>query len=240
MSSLYFECNSGISGDMSVAALIDLGADKNKLYKALNSMNLNKEFEYNISDVMVNSIKATDFDVKILSENTSHNHSHIHRNLEDINKIIDKIDASENAKKLAKKIFNIVADAESKVHNKKINEIHFHEIGAIDSIADIVSFAVLFDDISPDKVYFSRLTEGQGTIKCQHGDLSVPVPAVCEIASKYSIPIKMVTPTGIAIVASLYDSNVLPETIVLEKIGYGAGKRPYPNPVLRIMKIKEI
>ena len=249
---LYFECNSGISGDMSVGALLDLGADKDILEKALASMKLDNEFQYKITKQMVNAISTSDFDV-ILPEHKHHEHNHEHnhehhhehRNLNDVNAIIDKAEISENAKNLAKKIFKIVAEAESKVHNKDISEIHFHEIGAIDSIVDIVSFAVLYDNLRPEKVYFSTLTEGQGTVTCQHGELSVPVPAVCEIVSKYEIPIKitnnqgeMITPTGAAIVASLYTGESLPEEFVIKKVGYGRGKRPYKNPILRVMKIK--
>ena len=160
---LYFECKSGISGDMSVAALLDLGADREKLEKALNSMNLNDEFSYNISKVNINAIQASDFDV-VLKEHTHHEHEHNHvhhhhehRNLEDVNKIIDKAQITENAKNLAKKIFKIVAQAEAKVHGKDITEVHFHEVGAIDSIVDIVSFSVLFDDLNPEKYIFPHL-----------------------------------------------------------------------------------
>lgn len=265
MSSLYFECNSGISGDMSVAALLDLGASKENLEKALTSMGVNNEFKYVISKKAVNAIMATDFDVILLHHHEEHEHHHDsspkpstlereessckslhhheHRNLDDVNSIIDKADTSEKAKNLAKKIFKIVAESEAKVHGKDIKDVHFHEVGAIDSIVDIVSFAVLFDDLSPEKVYFSTLTDGQGFVECQHGKIPVPVPAVCEIASTYKLPLKisdnngeMVTPTGAAIVAALYTGEKLPEMII-EKIGYGAGKRPYANPILRVMSI---
>lgn len=248
---LYFECKSGISGDMSVGALLDLGANQAKLEKALSSMKLDNEFSYVISKKPVNAIMATDFDV-ILPEHHHHHeehshehHHHEHRNLDDVNTIIDKADITENAKKLAKRIFEIVAEAEAKVHGKDIKDVHFHEVGAIDSIVDIVSFAVLFDDLNPEKVYFSTLTDGQGFVTCQHGKIPVPVPAVCEIASKYKLPLRisnndgeMVTPTGCAIVASLYDDEKLPNEFVIEKVGYGSGKRPYENPILRVMSIK--
>lgn len=250
---LYFECKSGISGDMSVAALLDAGASREKLEKALNSMNLQNEFTYKISEVQINSIKATDFDV-ILPHHEHHeehhhdghhHHHHEHRNLDDVNAIIDRAEITDSAKNLAKKIFKIVAEAEAKVHGKDIKDVHFHEVGAIDSIADIVSFAVLFDDLNPEKVYFSTLTEGSGTVECQHGTLPVPVPAVCEIVSAYKLPVKitdndgeMVTPTGAAIAAALYTGEALPEKFVIEAVGYGAGKRKYQNPVLRVMKIK--
>lgn len=245
MSNLYFECNNGISGDMSVAALLDLGADRTKLEKTLSSMKLDNEFSYVISKKLINSIMATDFDVILPHHEHHHHHHHEHRNLDDVNKIIDKADTTKSAKNLAKKIFKIVAEAESIVHGKDIKDIHFHEVGAIDSIVDIVSFAVLFDDLNPEKVYFSTLTEGKGTVMCRHGQLSVPVPAVCEIASAYSLPLKitdnegeMITPTGAAIAAALYTGEKLPEGFILEKVGYGAGKRKYTNPVLRVMKIK--
>ena len=111
-------------------------------------------------------------------------------------------------------------------------------------IADIVSFAVLFDDLKPEKVYFKTLTEGQGTVECQHGTMNVPVPAVCEIASKYKLPIKitdnegeMITPTGAAIAAALFTGEKLPETLIIDKVGNGSGKRPYKNPVLRIFML---
>ena len=246
--SLYFECKSGISGDMSVGALLDLGADKNKLEKTLSSMNLNNEFTYKISNVFINSIKATDFDV-IIPHKHHHEEDHYHhehRNLADVNKIIDKADMTDSARELAKKIFKITAETEAEVHGKDIKDIHFHEVGAIDSIADIVSFAILFDDLNVDKVYFSTLTEGQGFVECQHGTLPVPVPAVCKILEKYKIPLKitenegeMVTPTGASIVAALYTGEKLPDEFIIEKIGYGAGKRPYKNPLLRVISLVE-
>lgn len=240
MSNLYFECANGISGDMSVAALIDLGADRKKLETALNSIKLHNEFSYEIKDVIINSIKAVDFNVIIKDE-----HHHQHRNLDDIFNIIEKADMSENSKKIAKRIFEITAEAEAKVHNKNIKEVHFHEIGAIDSIADIISFSVLLDDLNPEKIYFKTITEGNGSVKCQHGIMNVPVPAVCEIVSKYKLPIKitdnegeMITPTGAAIAAAIYNGEKLPETIIIEKVGNGAGKRPYPNPVLRVFQLQ--
>lgn len=252
---LYFECYSGISGDMSTAALLDLGASREKLEKALASMGLGDEFQYKISKKPFNTIMATDFDVILPdgdnhhhahedSEHHGHNHHH-HRNLEDIYQIIEKADISDSAKNLAKGIFEIVAQAESKVHGKDIKDIHFHEVGAIDSIVDIVSFAVLYDDLNPEKVYFSTLCDGQGFVECQHGTIPVPVPAVCEIVSCYQLPFKicdnngeMVTPTGAAIVAKLYKNEKLPEEFFIEKIGYGLGKRPYKTPILRVMSIK--
>ena len=247
MNNLYFECKSGISGDMSVGALLDLGASREKLDTALTSMNLDNEFKYNITKKSINGIMATDFAVILPEHHHHHEHSeghHEHRNLDDVNQIIDKADISENAKNLAKKIFKIVAEAEAKVHGKDIQDVHFHEVGAIDSIVDIVSFAVLFNDLSPEKIYISTLSDGQGFVMCQHGKIPVPVPAVCEIVSKYKLPLKitdnngeMVTPTGAAIAAAILTAAKLPDEIAIEQTGYGAGKRPYENPILRVMSI---
>ncbi len=245
---LYFECNNGISGDMSVAALLDLGADYKKLENTLSSLNLDDEFSYKVIKKSVNAIMATDFDVILKKKETnhSHEHTHVHRNIDDVTKIINSADMSEYAKNLAIKIFTIIAEAESRVHGKNIEDVHFHEVGAIDSIVDIISFSLLLDDLNPEKIYFSTLSEGCGSVMCQHGELSVPVPAVCEIASKYKIPMtitdnkgEMITPTGIAIVAALYNKEVLPSNFVIHKTGYGAGKRPYKNPVLRVLSISE-
>ncbi len=248
---LYFECKSGISGDMAVASLLDLGASEEKLAKALNSLSLENEFSYAIKKVAINAIMATDFDVVLPQhhhahehEHHGHKHHHEHRNLDDVSQIIDKAHTTDRAKALAKKIFAIVAEAEAHVHGKSLAEVHFHEVGAIDSIADIVSFAVLFDDLNPENVYFSTLHDGTGFVQCQHGTLPVPVPAVCEIIKAHKIPFKitandgeMVTPTGAAIVAALYDGKKLEQDFTLAKIGYGAGKRKYDNPLLRAMLI---
>lgn len=246
MTKLYFDCTNGISGDMTVGALLDLGADRNKLHNALDSLGLDDEFEVKITDTKVNSIKATDFDV-ILKHHHEHHHDHNHhhhRNLDDVLNIIDKADVTNNAKILAKKIFSIVADAESKVHGLPLNKVHFHEVGAIDSIVDIISFSVLYDDLNPCETYFSTISEGFGSVECAHGVMNVPVPAVCEIAKEFKIPLKitsqegeMITPTGIAIVASLYNTKK-PEELIIKRTGYGRGKRPYKNPVVRILEIE--
>lgn len=253
MTNLYFECANGISGDMAVAALLDLGADKETLKKAFDSMNLYNEFTYEIKDVKINSIKATDFNVIYDKEREhhhhdhNHHHHHHHRNLNDVIEIIDKADITDGAKSLAKKIFKIVAEAEAEVHAQSLDEIHFHEVGAVDSIADIVGFSVLFDNFNPEKVYINTLTEGKGSVKCAHGTMSVPVPAVCAIASKYKLPLKitdndgeMITPTGAAIAAALYTGEKLPEKFIIKKVGNGAGKRPYPNPVLRVLSLETV
>lgn len=150
------------------------------------------------------------------------------------------------AKALAKKIFGIVAAAEAKVHGKSIDEVHFHEVGALDSIIDIAGAAVCLDYLGVTSVAVSALSEGTGEVICQHGRLPVPVPATAEIAATYQMPLQitacpheMVTPTGIAIAAALKTELALPENVVIAKIGYGAGKRNLPHAnILRAMLLE--
>ena len=260
---LYFECNSGISGDMAVAALLDLGADREKLLKVLGSIPADG-FKVEISDVVKNGIKCCDFNVLLDKEHENHDHDtdylfghdhhqehehhhhHEHRNLGDILHIIGHTDLSENAKNLAEKIFRIVAEAESKAHGVALEEVHFHEVGAIDSIVDIVAFAFCFDDLGIERVFIPALTEGTGEIRCQHGILPIPVPAVVNIVQEHGLSMKitdikaeLVTPTGAAIAAAVKTDKTLPKEFKIVKTGLGAGKRNYEKPsILRAFLIE--
>ena len=269
MSTLYLECTSGISGDMFVAALLDLGADRTALDKALKSLPVSG-FEIKISDVPKSGIKACDFDVILDKEHENHDHDmeylhghdhehshshthadgtthhhHEHSTPSGIKHIISHADMTSSAKNIAYKILDIIADAESKAHGIPLEEVHFHEVGAVDSIVDIVSAAVLIDSIDPDDVIIPSLTEGTGTVRCQHGILSVPVPAVVNIVKDNGLNLKisgvqgeLVTPTGAAIAAAIRTSSKLPSDFTIDKIGIGAGKREYEVPsMLRVMKI---
>ena len=263
---LYFECNTGISGDMTVAALLDLGADEAVLNKALNSL---KEkvtgFDVKISDIEKSGIIVKDFDVILDSDNHDHDmeylyghehgaefehHHHEHRSLKDVIDIINIADITDGARELAIKIFTIVAQAESAVHGRSIDEVHFHEVGAIDSIVDIISAAVCYDDIVKkydiEGTVINRLVDGTGTVRCQHGILPVPVPAVLKIAEQTGIPISIsnrrgeyVTPTGAAFAAAVMSEDKLPESMRIIKTGLGAGKREQEVPgIVRAMIIE--
>ena len=292
MSDLYLECNYGISGDMAVAALLDAGADRAALEKALASIPA-KGFKTEIKRVEKNGVSCLDFNVILDSEHENHDHDmnylfghehaehnhdgehngenyghchehcehshehhhgehgeqvygHEHRNLHDVLEIIDKTEMTENARKLAHKIFEIIAKAESKAHSKPVEEVHFHEVGAIDSIVDVIALSVCFDSLHVEKVFVPFLCEGSGTVRCQHGILSVPVPAVANIVQDFSVPLKIigergefVTPTGAAFVATVATDFSLPKDFVLKKIGMGAGKRDYGVPnIVRAMLIE--
>lgn len=180
-------------------------------------------------------------------EHLHHGHNHEHRNLSEINSIIEKTKITENAKNLAKKIFDILAVSESKAHNVPKEKIHFHEVGAVDSIVDIIAAAVCFDDLKITKVYSTPLTEGTGQIRCAHGILNIPVPAVLNILQEYNFPLSIkkehkefVTPTGAAFLAAVNPIFDMPQNFTIQKTGFGAGKREYKNPsVLRVMVINE-
>ena len=278
--SLYLECASGISGDMTVAALIDLGADKGLLQKALDSIPL--DFKTEITRVKKNGIDCCDFNVILEEENHDHDmeylfghehnhdhhhehshehehehshnhehshehHHHSHRGMAEITQIINATSMSEDARTLALKIFSIIAESESKAHGIPVEQVHFHEVGAVDSIVDVISMAVCFDSLGIDKVYVPRMFEGSGTIRCQHGILPVPVPAVMNIAQQYSLPLQLsnekgefITPTGAAFVAAVKTDLKLPIGLTIKKTGLGAGKRTYERPsILRAMLIQE-
>ena len=311
--SLYLECYSGISGDMTVAALLDLGADQKVLEEVLESLPV-QGFEIKVSRVKKSGIDACDFDVILDKEIDGHDHDmeylhghvhsaaaqaaethraavtdhscetaehahevtdhtheaaghsheaadhthgaaghthshghayHQHRGMNEIRQIIDGAKMTATARKTALAIFEILAKAEAKAHNVPVEEVHFHEVGAVDSIVDILSVAVCLDNLGITEVIVPVLYEGTGIIRCQHGILPVPVPAVTNIVQQCGLDLKitqiqgeLVTPTGAAIVAAVRTSSKLPENFIIEKIGIGAGKRTYECPgILRAMLI---
>ena len=341
---LYLECYSGISGDMTVAALLDLGADEKVLLEALESLPVSG-FRVEIKRVVKSGIDACDFRVildkehenhdhdmeylhghedghmhhghqeheacgehvhshiheegnghhhdhthgesgghhhdhahgesdghhhsHVHGESDSHHHDHIHeesrhhehshvhehshhhhhehRGMREIRQIINQGSMADGAKKLALKIFEILAQAEAKAHNMAIDEVHFHEVGAVDSIVDIVAAAVCLDNLDIHEVIVPMLCEGTGTVRCQHGILPIPVPAVANIMRSHKLPVRIVdaegefvTPTGAAIVAAVCTSETLPKEFAVEKVGIGAGKRNYERPgILRAMVIQD-
>jgi uncharacterized protein (TIGR00299 family) protein len=250
---IFIEGSAGISGDMTVAALLSLGADREKLLKTLDSLKMDGEFECVISQKSSYGIAGTDFDVKLPHHHRHscghhHHHHHEHRNLADVFEIIDRGEMSDNARAYAKNAFMLVAEAEAKAHGKAIDEVHFHEVGAVDSIVDIIAAAVCFDDLGVDDCVVTGLTEGSGTVMCAHGELPVPVPAVLNIAAATGIPLRpsevkgeCVTPTGIALAAAFRTLDTLPDAYRVKGIGTGLGKRDYGRPaILRIMRIEAV
>ena len=259
MKALYFDCSSGISGNMTLGALTEIIGDENYLINELKKLNVNG-YKIEISKKVKNGITGTYVDVILEhehehhhdhehSQNEEHEHEHLnephhheHRNLDDVNKIIDESSLNDDVKDLAKRIFLRVAKAESKVHNKPLNEVHFHEVGAIDSIIDIVGTAILVKKINPDKIISSIVNDGYGFIECAHGTMSVPVPATSEIFTganvkfrQIDVDTELVTPTGAAIIAELADEFTTLPAMTTEKIGWGAGYKDLKIP--NILKV---
>ena len=277
---LYLECYSGISGDMTVAALLDLGADREVLKESLKSLPVGG-FRTEITRVKKSGLDACDFSVILEQDNHdhdmeylhgseksytghhehshevnhehhhghthSHEHPHEHRGMKEITEIIQKSEMTARAKKMAMRVFDILAQAESKAHGVPVEEVHFHEVGAVDSIVDIAAIAICMDNLDISNVIVPVLYEGTGFIRCQHGQIPVPVPAVTHIAETHKLKLKitdlqgeLVTPTGAAVVAAFRTSDRLPEDFTILKTGIGAGKRQYRClGILRAMLIRE-
>lgn len=248
MKVLYFDCSSGISGNMTLGALMELVDDPDYLQKELKKVHVDG-YHLHVSKTKKNGITGTYVDVHLEADHhhdhdhEHEHHHHDHRNLFDVNKIIDEADIDLKAKELAKKIFLKVALAESKVHNETLENVHFHEVGAIDSIVDIIGTAILITKIAPDKIMSSVVNDGHGFIQCAHGMISVPVPATSEIFAasdvmfrQIDIDTELVTPTGAAIIAQLAQSFGTMPAMKVNKIGWGCGTKDLKIPnVLKVL-----
>ena len=291
---LIIDGTSGISGDMTVAALLDLGASEEHLREQLATLPVDG-FAVAVTRVNKHGIDACDFDVQLAEELENHDHDmawlygneaaveyehkhehehhhhdhgehdhcdehdhchehtherdhqdhnhdheghhhahHHHRSLADVTAIIDGSQLTDGAKRRALAIFTALAAAEAKAHGKTPETVMFHEVGAVDSIVDVCSVAICLDDLGVENMVVESLSEGHGTIRCAHGLMPIPVPAVVNLCQAGNITLtpapvtgELVTPTGAAIVAALRTSDQLPSRYRIEAVGYGAGKRPY-------------
>lgn len=240
---LYFDCFSGISGDMILGALLDLGLDPEIWKRELKKLPLDG-YEIRISKKMKGFLQGTD--VEIISYDKKS-----HRHLSDLLEIIEKSSVSEKVKELTKKVFIKIAEVESKIHNEPIEEVHFHEIGAIDTIIDVVGSLIALELLKIEEIYSSPLPLGEGFIESSHGIIPIPAPATVELLKGipvYSNGIKgeLVTPTGASIISTLTQNFGPIPYMKIYKIGYGAGKRDLPIPNLlrvfmgeKIINVKE-
>lgn len=228
MRTLYFDCFAGASGNMIIGALVALGIDKNELVEQLKLLNISDfEIEFSVRDK--SGISAIHADVKVP-------HEHAHRHLHHIEKIINDSDLAENIKKRAVEIFTNLANAEAKVHGIDVKKVHFHEVGAMDAIIDVVGACIGFEMLGIEKFVCSKIHTGSGFVKMAHGKFPVPPPAVAEILQTKNAPIysteiegELITPTGAAIIATVCDEfGQIPE-MKIEKTAYGAGTREYKD-----------
>lgn len=272
MRTLFFDCFSGISGDMTIGALLDLGIDRQVFLERLSGLNIDG-YRIEINEKLVNGIRGTDVDVILDDEEHDHDHVHEHmhegehdhhahveghdhehsnnhdhchesgqghdhahghgeRGIREIYEILDNSSLSRNCIDMSKRIFHEIAAAEARVHGKSIEQVHFHEVGAIDSIVDIVGTAICLELLGVERIVSSELHDGSGFIKCQHGILPVPVPAVAEMLCGSGIPVitenvdtELVTPTGMGIIKCIAQSFGKRPSMTINKIGYGFGKR---------------
>ena len=234
----YFDCLSGVSGDMILGALVDLGVKIEFIENSIKEIGI-QNFKLKKYSVKKNHIGALKVDVETWND-------HHHRHLSDIQNLIDKGKFSDNSKLLIKKIFQRIAEAEAKIHQVPVEKVHFHEVGALDSIIDIIGAVIGFEYLGIEKLYSSPISLGSGSVKCAHGIIPVPAPATLELikgfpVNKREIPFELCTPTGAGIVTTVAEyMDLLPE-IVVAKVGYGAGTRDIdelPN-ILRIIKGEE-
>lgn len=232
----YFDCFSGISGDMTVGALLDAGLKIETLEKELKKLGLTG-YQLEVNKVLKKGISATQFKVKIKEEG-------VERRYKDILIILEKSKLDEEIKKETKKIFFNIAQAESKIHQKDIDRIHFHEIGGLDSIIDITSAVIGIKTLGIEEIHSSALPLGKGFVECSHGIIPVPAPATLELLKNiptYSggIESEMITPTGAAIISTLAKSFGERPLMKIERIGYGAGEKEFSIPNLLRVSIGE-
>jgi uncharacterized protein (TIGR00299 family) protein len=232
----YFDCFSGISGDMTVGALIDAGLKVETLEEELKKLGL-FGYRLEVNKVVKKGISATQFKVKTKEEG-------VERRFKDILDILEKSKLDEEIKKKSKKIFLNIAQVESKIHQKDIDKIHFHEIGGLDSIIDITSAVIGIKTLGIEEIYSSALPVGKGFVKCAHGVIPVPAPATLELLKNiptYSggIESEMITPTGAAIISTLAKSFGERPLMKIERTGYGAGEKEFIIPNLLRVSIGE-
>jgi pyridinium-3,5-bisthiocarboxylic acid mononucleotide nickel chelatase len=236
---LYFDIVNGISGDMTIASLLNLGVPKEIFLDEMKKLNIDDEFDIEIDSKNESGIVGTKVNVVAKEVNA-------HRHLVDVFDIIDNSSLGDSVKERAKNIFMTIGEAEAKVHGTTIDKIHFHEVGAIDSIVDIVGCSVLIDLLNIDKVYASSVPVGSGFVKCDHGIMPVPAPATIEILK--GVPIKLntvkgecTTPTGAAIIKTLCDEFIDVLEFEVDQVGYGIGHKKFeiPNMLRTIVGVKK-
>ncbi|QUW21551.1 nickel pincer cofactor biosynthesis protein LarC [Sporosarcina sp. Marseille-Q4063] len=252
MNILYFDCFSGISGDMVIGALIDAGGDSTHLVNELKKLTMEDEYELTFTKVVKNGITSTKFDVLLTNKEHSHehehnhdhehHHGHSHRSYKHIVEIIKTAGFSERVEEMSLAIFKKIGIAEGKIHGVDLDDVHFHEVGAVDSIIDIIGAVILLDQLEIDKIQSSPIPVGSGKIHIDHGIYPVPAPATLEILR--GIPIaasdvkgELATPTGAAIVAVLSEAFGTLPSMKVKSIGYGAGTKTFPTHpnVLRVI-----
>lgn len=234
MRTIYLDCGMGCAGDMLTAALVEVAGNREECLDILNSMAI-PHVKYIAEDSVKCGIKGTHISVQIDGEEEGDCgccHDHHHTDLEDIRSIAGKLNAPDEVKKGVIAVYEMIAAAESKVHGVKVEEIHFHEVGAMDAVADVAAVCMLINRINPDRIVASPVHTGKGTVRCAHGILPVPAPATAELLTGvpvYSTEIdgELCTPTGAALLKYLVSAFGDMPVMIPEKTGYGMGKKDF-------------
>ncbi|PGQ79141.1 hypothetical protein COA18_25070 [Priestia megaterium] len=270
MRTLYLDCFSGISGDMFIGALIDAGGDSTLLEEELQKLNISEEYKLSWRKVVKNGISSTKFDVELSetadhkyadghqhnhkhedvdhnhehehSDHHEHSHHHSHRAYQDIVKLIDGSQLSQEVKETSLNIFRKIGEAEGLIHGISLEKVHFHEVGAVDSIIDIVGASILINKLEIQKIKSSPVCVGAGKVHIDHGIYPIPAPATLEILKgvplqQSNIKSELTTPTGAAIVSVLSEEFCTVPSMTVQSVGYGAGTKDFekhPN-VLRVI-----
>ncbi|BCY17005.1 UPF0272 protein [Leptolinea sp. HRD-7] len=230
----YADCFSGVSGDMFLASLLDAGLPLDVLREGIDALGLPEKIELKLTETHKGALRASDLEVIVP-------HSHHHRHLSDILAIINGSRLNDSVKQTASRVFTLLAEAEALVHGEPVEHIHFHEVGALDSIVDVIGAAIGLDALGIQKLYASPLPYGSGTVESAHGLLPLPAPATLEILTRANAPLsplqadaELVTPTGAAILATLAEFGW--PAMSVTATGIGAGKRDlaWPN-VMRLI-----
>lgn len=266
MKILYFDCFSGISGDMTIASLVDAGGDANYMEEELKKLGMDNEYELKWDKVIKNGISSTKFDVVLVNDDHEHKHkhhththrhghghthehhdhlddhdhdhghthTHHHRSYKDIVNLIQSAGFAEQVQNMALNIFRKIGEAEGRIHGMPLEEVHFHEVGAVDSIIDIVGVSILIHQLEIDQVQAAPVPVGGGKIHIDHGVYPVPAPATLEILrgvpiAESDLKAELTTPTGAAIIAVLAEEFGSMPSFKVNTIGYGAGTKTFPN-----------
>lgn len=233
MNIMYIDCNSGIAGDMFLGAMFDAGVEVRLVKEALDSLEI-EGYEMEVAKGSSHGIAANTVSFNVTADQP-------HRHLADIISLINQGDFSDQVKSLAQDVFNLLAQAEAKVHGTSPDKIHFHEVGAIDSICDVVGALIALENLQVDKVVCSPLPLGKGHITCAHGRIPLPAPATLELVKgiplvKSDVEGELVTPTGAALAVTLSQEFGPMPAMIVDHVGYGMGTRDYGFPnVLRVM-----
>jgi len=235
MKTLYLDCFSGISGDMTIAALLDLGASAEKLEAELRKLGLHREYHLRARHGKQQGISGVKFEVHVAEHDHHQSAGHSHsRTFTKIRRLIERSRLSSFVRNHAVSLFRRIAVAEGKIHGVPAEKVHFHEVGAIDSIVDIVGVCILLEKLSPQQVLASTPCEGHGFVECAHGRFPVPTPATLELLrgvplQQIDLQGELITPTGAAILAEFVEKFGPMSAMTIHKIGYGLGNRCYEN-----------